>query len=294
MNVLEEKRIGNNVLEERMDSDVKNIIRRKPLSHAYFRAGALVAVLSVAASAFTFSYAISAGLPFSWHAPVFIGAVSSTALFLLSMAFMVIMAALQRRSARMQCASSIVQVSSWPADKEYKVEVCRYGTRPGYSAFQVTLACVIAVSLIVSALVLGIMLGRAADPLSWITRVSHMHDTESIAFAIAFSMFLGTCAILFVARLLSTEHSTDVHTYVVMPEPTTGGYVADAEPRSEDAGTHREEMAGENTGRSPLSETLGDMAWVREMVERGRTRQGAYLDCVISSQPVEPVVAPIK
>ncbi|MGN7661502.1 MAG: hypothetical protein ACTJLK_02650 [Anaplasma sp.] len=290
VNVLEE-RVGSDV---RMGSDVKSIIRHRPLSNAYFRAGALVAVLSIAASAFTFSYAISAGLSFSWHAPVFIGAVSSTALFLLSVAFMAIMAALQRRSAKRQYASSTVQVPSQHENKEYKIEVCRYGMRPGYSTFQVTLACIITVLFIVSALAFGMMLGRASDPLSWIVRILHVRDAESVAFVTAFSIFLGACTMLFVTRLLSTEHSTDVHTYVVMPGPATGGYVANAKLHLDDDNARREGMVGENAVHSPLNEALGDMSWISGIVERGHTGTGACLECVISSESLEPDVAPVR
>ncbi|MCU7611289.1 hypothetical protein [Anaplasma capra] len=277
--------------------DAGSLILRKPVSNVYFRLGVLCASTFAATSAAAFAYAISAGIPFSWYTPVFVTAVVSAIILLLSLAFMSIMAALQHKSGKMRSAGGSIQAPFVYPSQRFNVSVRRYGVHSGYSTFQLLLACMTVFSFIAAALTGGAVVGhyKGFPPISLLISEE---GVSGIAFVVMMSILSVSCVLLFLTRVLADGNASNVNMFmIVAPAPIIvahAGASASAPPcgpntlrgldtvdgaRGEGACTSGIAVEG-----GSVYDALQSASWISKLIERGRGASGVCVECVIDAR----------
>ncbi|ACZ48953.1 hypothetical protein ACIS_00285 [Anaplasma centrale str. Israel] len=286
-------------LDDDIGGGVRSLILRKPISNVYFRLGAFCAAVFAAVAAFAFAYAISAGVAFSWYAPVFIVAVVSTVTLLLSLAFMSIMSALQSRSGRVQYASGTIQAPFGCSSKRLDISVRRHGVQGGYGVFQSVLACTIVCSLIAAALAGGVVVGRSQALPSIASLAARMQSIESIAFVAAVAVLLISCLLLFCVRVFTDGATPRVNMFVVMASNPDSSRTTDSEESSPSSvtrgargaadgpATRNARTADAEAEQGPAHNALRSTSWISALMGLEREASGVCIKCIIDARSLQ-------
>ncbi|KAA8474525.1 hypothetical protein F0Q53_02435 [Anaplasma marginale] len=283
--------------DDDVESGVRALILRKPISNVYFRLGVLCATLFATVAAFAFAYAISAGVAFSWYAPVFIVAVASTVSLLISLTFVFIMSALQSRSGRVQHASGTIQAPFGCPNRRFEVSVRRHGVQAGYGVFQSVLACAIACSLITAALVSGVIVGKSQTIPAIASLISRVQSVESVIFLAAVAAFLISCFMLFCVRVFTDGATPCVNMFVVVASESDparaavihggssrGSVVQEEHGVADGTAAGNARIPGAKGERSSAHDILQGTSWINALMGLGSETSGVCVKCVIDAR----------
>ena len=209
-----------------LDKELESVLCRSSFSKAYYRSGVLVAVICSAVSLFTISYAMSSGAVISLHTPMFVAAVASLVLFFLSLVYIAVVCALEKRNRRSRSAEGSMSINSVVSNIKLNLIASRSSKGDGgFSTFQTILAYGSIVSLLAAAASSGVMLGNgiAVGSTLSITAAEGKGTTLVVATApsplatfmwISVIVFSVSVIMLFVARVFTEESKGNVRILV--------------------------------------------------------------------------------
>lgn len=223
-----------------VDKELAAVLQRSAFKKAYFRAGVLCAVLLAGTVAFSIALAVSTGKLICIDTPIFGVAVVSLVLFLLSLVYLVVVAALERRSYGLVSAEGRVASSTLVKEGHMHLRVTRQGNRGGYGPFQVKLVYLSTLALLVALGSLGTIVGQVSTTAESSLTVGSVivgGSPVGIIFLASAGVFLVGFLGLFIARMFTEEGISNVRVFVfpecaVRPrranDAPTGGVVDDA------------------------------------------------------------------
>ena len=208
-----------------LDKELESVLCRSSLSKAYYRSGVLVAVICSAASLFSISYAVSSGAVISLHTPAFVVAVASLVLFLLSLVYIAVVCALEKRNRKSRSAEGSMSIKSVVSNIKLNLIASRSSRgNGGFSTFQTVLVYGSIVSLLAASASFGVMLGSrvAIGPTLSVTAggkgatfvVTTASSPLAILMWVSAIVFVVSVVMLFIARIFTEESRGNVRILV--------------------------------------------------------------------------------
>lgn len=296
-----------------VDKELAAVLQRPAFRKAYFRAGVLCAIVFAGGVAFSISFAVSTGKLICIDTPILGIAVVFSLLLLLSLVYMVVVAALERRSYRLVCAEGRVASSTLVKEGHMHLRVTRQGNRGGYGTVQVALVYVSVLSFLVALGSLGAMVGHVTSITDSSLTVNSMivgGAPVGIVFLVSASIFLAGFLGLFVARVFEEEGVSNVRVFVfpecalhpkrVVPDVPAGAaendtsvglarYGGDVAGDGVNPQSCRAEIAARNceatASRSCVSDMLLSAAYINSMLEENKhSNRSTTIECIVSTE----------
>ena len=288
-----------------VDKELASVLQRPAFKKVYFRAGVLCAVVFAGGIAFSISLAVSTGKLIRIDTPIFGVAVVFSVLFLLSLVYLVVVAALERRSCRLVSAEGRVASSTLVKEGHMHLRVTRQGNRGGYGPVQEALVYISVLSLLVALGALGTMVGQATSAADSSLALHSMivgGSPVGIVFLVAVGVFLVGFLGLFIARVFEEEGVSNVRVFVfpecaLRPKGVVDvfsdgaeGDVAAKSAGSRDAGTDSaaggtEVKSCEVAAPSCVSDMLLSAAYINSMLKESKhSNRNTTIECIVSTE----------
>ncbi|WP_249549097.1 hypothetical protein [Anaplasma phagocytophilum] len=195
-----------------IDKNLKSSISKRAFSKSYYRAGILCAALCGAVAVYSLSYAVATGLVISLHTTMFAVAMVAAVMFLLSVLYSAVVAALERNSGGIRIADGEVSRNSSPSKVNFYLNVIKRWGNNGYSAYQTTLVYLMVSSLWVASGFLGAIIGQGGGLQQLLTVPAPL--VMVAVFQAALVIFLASTVLLFLARLFAEERKVENRIFI--------------------------------------------------------------------------------
>ncbi|KJV64113.1 hypothetical protein APHMUC_0950 [Anaplasma phagocytophilum str. ApMUC09] len=195
-----------------IDNDLKSSINKRAFSKSYYRAGILCAALCGAVAIFSLSYAVATGLVISLHTTMFAVAMAASVMFLLSVLYSAVVAALEHNSAKIRIADGTVSRNSSPSKVNFYLNVIKRWGSSGYTSYQTTLVYLMISSLWVASGFLGAIIGQGGTIGQLLTIPAT--GVMVAVFQASLIIFLASSALLFLARLFAEEYKVENRVFI--------------------------------------------------------------------------------
>ncbi|MDD9361686.1 MAG: hypothetical protein PV344_02015, partial [Anaplasma sp.] len=160
-----------------------------------------------AVAVYSLSYAVATGLVISLHTTMFAVAMVAAVMFLLSVLYSAVVAALERNSGGIRIADGEVSRNSSPSKVNFYLNVIKRWGNNGYSAYQTTLVYLMVSSLWVASGFLGAIIGQGGGLRQLLTVPAPL--VMVAVFQAALVIFLASTVLLFLARLFAEERKVE-------------------------------------------------------------------------------------
>lgn len=212
---------GENVV---LDKELESVLCRSSFSRSYYRSGVLFAVVCSAVSIFSISHALSSGALISLHTPMFVVAVASLVLFLLSLVYIAVVCALEKRNRKSRTAEGKMSINSMVSSLKLNLKAYRSSkSEGGFSTFQVILVYGSIISLLVASASAGAIIGGGMVAKSSVVFpagkgstlvLTTASSTLAILMWISIVVFSVSVVMLFIARIFTEESKNSVRILV--------------------------------------------------------------------------------